>query len=62
MNFLSTADGVAMWTDILQLARQGRIRPVIGRHVAFDDVPEALTALENRQTTGRSVITFPEQG
>jgi NADPH2:quinone reductase len=58
MNFMSTAEGVAMWADILQLAQQGKIRPVIGRRVAFDDVPEALTALENRQTTGRSVITL----
>ncbi len=59
MNFMSTAEGVAMWTEILQLARQGSIRPVIGRHVAFDDVPQALAALENRQTTGRNVITLP---
>jgi NADPH2:quinone reductase len=58
MNFLSTAEGVAMWGDILQLARQGKIRPVIGREVAFGDVPAALTALETRQTTGRSVITL----
>jgi NADPH2:quinone reductase len=58
MNFLSTADAVAMWTEILQLARQGKIRPVIGRHVAFEDVPEALKALENRETVGRNVITL----
>lgn len=58
MNFMSTADGVAMWTEILQLAKQGRIRPVIGRHLAFDEVPSGLSALENRETTGRNVITL----
>jgi NADPH:quinone reductase len=58
MNFMSTADGVAMWAEILQLAKQGRIRPVIGRHLAFDEVPSGLQALENRETTGRNVITL----
>jgi D-arabinose 1-dehydrogenase-like Zn-dependent alcohol dehydrogenase len=47
-----------MWTEILQLAKQGRIRPVIGRHLAFDEVTSGLQALENRQTTGRNVITL----
>lgn len=59
MNFLSTAIGVQMWTDILQLAHQGKIRPVIGREIEFGDVPQALTALENRQTTGRTVVRAP---
>jgi NADPH:quinone reductase len=56
MNFLSTADGVAMWAEILQLAHAGKIRPVIGRQIEFGDVPAALTALENRETTGRTVV------
>ena len=58
MNFLSTADGVRIWAEVLQLAKQGRIRPVIGRHLAFEDVPSGLAALERRQTTGRSVVTL----
>jgi NADPH2:quinone reductase len=56
MNFLSTAEGIAMWADILQLARAGKIRPIIGRQIEFGDVPAALTALENRETTGRTVV------
>jgi NADPH:quinone reductase len=59
MNFLSTADGVAMWADILQLARHGKIRPVIGREIAFGEVPEYLRALEHRETTGRTVVRSP---
>jgi NADPH2:quinone reductase len=58
MNFLSTAVGVRMWADILQLARKGTIRAVIGREVDFGKVPEALEALERRETTGRSVISI----
>jgi NADPH2:quinone reductase len=56
MNFLSTADGIAMWADILQLVRAGKIHPIIGRQIEFGDVPAALTALENRETTGRTVV------
>ena len=56
MNFLTTADGIAMWNDILQLAHSGAVRPVIGQDVAFDDVPGALEAMERRETIGRNVI------
>jgi hypothetical protein len=31
---------------------------VIGRHVEFGEVPAGLKALENRETTGRNVITL----
>jgi NADPH2:quinone reductase len=59
MNFLSTAQGVDMWSHILQLARAGTIRPVIGRQIDFADVPTALEALERRETTGRTVVRTP---
>ena len=59
LNFLATADGVRIWADILQLAQQGKIRPVIGRQIAFEGVPAGLTAQENRQTTGRTVVLAP---
>jgi NADPH:quinone reductase len=56
MNFLSTAEGVDIWSKVLQLARTGAIRPVIGRSIAFADVPANLEALERRETTGRTVV------
>jgi len=59
MNFLSAADGIRIWTEILQLARQGRIRAVIGKEIAFNEVPEALAAQERRETTGRTVVLTP---
>jgi NADPH2:quinone reductase len=59
MNFLSTAQGVDIWNRILHLARAGTIRPVIGRQIAFADVPAGLEALERRETTGRTVVRMP---
>jgi D-arabinose 1-dehydrogenase-like Zn-dependent alcohol dehydrogenase len=31
---------------------------VIGRRVSFDGIPEALEAMERRETTGRLVVTL----
>ena len=39
LNFLSTAQGVDIWNRVLQLARAGTIRPVIGRQIEFADAP-----------------------
>jgi NADPH2:quinone reductase len=59
MNFLTRADGMRMWGEILQLAELGRIRPVVGREIAFEAVPAELEALERRQTMGRTVVRAP---
>jgi NADPH:quinone reductase len=58
MNFLSTAQGIEIWSRILHLARAGTIRPVIGRRIGFDDVPAQLEALERRETIGRAVVAM----
>jgi len=62
MNFLSTAQGVDIWSHILHLARAGTIRPVIGQQIEFADVPARLEALERRETTGRTVVRMPPDG
>ena len=62
MNFLSTAQGIDIWSRILQLTRAGAIHPVIGRHIEFADVPVGLEALERRETTGRTVVHAPSVG
>jgi NADPH2:quinone reductase len=59
MNFMSTADGIRIWRDILQMARQGQIRAVVGNEIDFDSVPRALEAIERRETTGRTVVHAP---
>jgi NADPH:quinone reductase-like Zn-dependent oxidoreductase len=59
MNFLSTAQGVDIWSRIVHLARAATIRPVIGREIDFGDVPAGLQDLERRATTGRTVVRAP---
>ena len=59
MNFLSTAQGIDIWSRILHLTRAGTIRPVIGRRIEFAEVPAELEALERRETTGRTVVRTP---
>ncbi|ONH52481.1 hypothetical protein CcI49_33665 [Frankia sp. CcI49] len=58
MNFMSTAKGIDIWNEILQLARREIVRPVIGQRITLADVPEWLDAMENRRTKGRTVVTL----
>jgi NADPH2:quinone reductase len=60
MNFLSTAQGIDIWSRTLHLTRAGTIRPVIGRQIEFVDVPAGLEALEQRETMGRTVVRAPQ--
>jgi NADPH2:quinone reductase len=60
MNFLTRAEGIAMWTEILQLTSAKRIRPVVGNETHFDNVPRQLEAIERRETMGKSVVLAPE--
>jgi NADPH2:quinone reductase len=62
MNFLSTGQGVDIWSRILHLTRAGSIHPVIGRRIEFAEVPAELEALERRETTGRTVVHAPANG
>jgi NADPH2:quinone reductase len=62
MNFLSSAQGVNIWSRILHLTRAGTIRPVIGRQIEFADVPAELEALERRETIGRTVVRMLPDG
>jgi NADPH2:quinone reductase len=54
-NWPSRAAGQDAHARILELLRTGTIRTVIGRRLRFDEVPEALEAMERRETTGRLV-------
>ena len=43
-------------TDLLRLAAEGTIRPVIGRRVAMDEAGKALDEHEARHAIGRTVV------
>jgi NADPH:quinone reductase len=55
-NWPSRAEGQAAHATILELLRSGRIRTVVGRELSFEEIPEALEAMERRETTGRLVV------
>lgn len=40
------------------LLAKGRIHPVVGNVMSFDAVPTALDLMDQRQTTGRTIITL----
>ena len=60
-NFPSHADGERTHARILELVLDGSLRPVVGRAVPFEDLPEALQAMADRQTMGRNVALVPGQ-
>lgn len=61
MNFLTRADGIRIWDNILQLTQRGQIRSVVGREIEFNDVPSRLEAIERRETMGRTVVRAPQR-
>ncbi len=55
-NFASGDRGAQIMADIVALFDRGAVRSVVGRVVDFEDIPQALTDLANRATTGRTVV------
>jgi NADPH:quinone reductase-like Zn-dependent oxidoreductase len=55
-NFPSHADGERTHAQILERVLDGRLRPVIGSEVAFDELPRALQSMAERQSMGRNVV------
>lgn len=63
LNFVGRSDGLRTHSAILRLLEQGKIRPVIGRELDFEDIPSALEDMAQRRTTGRLVAQLaPETG
>jgi NADPH:quinone reductase len=56
-NFMSRQLGQHITDCVVELVRSQRVRPVIGRVVEFDDLPAAIEAMANRQTTGRTIVS-----
>lgn len=55
-NFAPESLGRRVMSEIVDLALAGRINPVVGRVVGFDEVPQALDAMARRDTVGRVVV------
>jgi NADPH2:quinone reductase len=56
-NFAPAALGQRIMSDIIELVLAEKIKPVIGQVVAFDDIPAAITAMADRRTVGRTIVT-----
>lgn len=58
-NFPAHSDGERLHSELLALITAGKIRPIVGQHVPFAELPSALDAMEQRQTIGRTVVSLP---
>ena len=56
MSVPSHAEGERLHARLLALFAEGKLRTVVGRELRFEELPEALAALESRATLGRSVL------
>jgi NADPH2:quinone reductase len=55
-NFLSRELGEQMTASIVDLVLAGKVRPVVGSVVRFDELPAAIDAMADRRTTGRTIV------
>ena len=58
-NFPAHRDGEQLHTELLELFGAGKLRPIVGQHVPFAELPAALGAMEQRRTIGRTVVSLP---
>ena len=54
-NFLPRELGTRIMDEIITLVLAGTIKPVIGRVIAFEDIPGAIDAMARRETIGRTI-------
>ncbi|MCU1467897.1 MAG: alcohol dehydrogenase [Actinomycetia bacterium] len=55
-NFATSEVGAKIMREIVELVVAGKIKPVVGETIGFDDVPAAIEAMESRQTVGRTIV------
>ena len=44
--------------EIVDLVLAGKVRPVVGNVIGFDQIPAAIEAMANRETVGRTVAVL----
>jgi NADPH2:quinone reductase len=54
-NFAPAALGERIMREIVDLVLAGAVKPVVGRVITFEEIPEAIEAMAGRETTGRVV-------
>jgi NADPH2:quinone reductase len=54
-NFVPAALGAEIMTNVVDLVRAKKVRPVIGEVIDFDEIPHTIERMERRETIGRVV-------
>jgi NADPH:quinone reductase-like Zn-dependent oxidoreductase len=57
-NFLPREIGQRVNDSIIELIRAGKVHAVVGRQSPFEELPQAIAAMGQRETTGRIIITI----
>jgi len=55
-NFVSDQLGARITREIVAQVLAKKVKPVIGRVVAFEEIPAAIEAMASRQTVGRTIV------
>jgi len=55
-NFCPSPLGSRIMAEIVDRVRRGEISPVVGEVVGFEDLPQALARMRDRQTMGRVLV------
>ena len=59
-NLPSRELGERVHAQVVELVRQGQVRPVVGLELPFASLPAGLEALERRETVGRVVVRLTD--
>ena len=54
-SFASDELGARIMREVVALVRAGKVKPVVGRVVGFEDIPTAMEAMAKRETVGRTI-------
>lgn len=49
--------GQRITDEIVELVRQGAVRPVVGSVVGFEELPQLIDDMAHRRTSGRAIVT-----
>jgi NADPH2:quinone reductase len=56
-SFVPSSVGERIMREVVALVRAKKVRPVIGREVGFDQLPQAMEDMADRRTFGRTVVS-----
>lgn len=56
LNFVPTEVGRSLHMKLVEMVQQGKLLPVVGKVVDFEDVPQAMEDLQSRKTMGRTIV------